>query len=103
LNALTRKPPPLTVVPIVAPASERLASIERYVQQAPIGERNMVCFWGACRAGEMVRGGAISPRDAVATVARAGIAAGLDEIEAWRTAKSGVRQGAAAMAGGARR
>jgi hypothetical protein len=73
-----------------------LAGVVRAVANAPIGERNVLAFWGACRAGEMVAAGLLDTETAIATIAEAARRAGLTAREANRTARSGVETGSAA-------
>jgi hypothetical protein len=63
------------------------------VQFSREGERNQLVFWGGCRAGELVAQGVLSENEAIKAVAARGIAAGLPEFEAYRSAKSGVQTG----------
>jgi hypothetical protein len=67
-----------------------LAGVVRTVAQAPVGERNRVTFWGACRAGEMVAAGLLSSDTAIEVITEAARRAGLPAREAKRTAVSGV-------------
>ena len=55
------------------------------------GERNQLCFWGACRLREMVDQQLIPQDDAIAIVVEAASRAGLPHAEALRTARSALR------------
>ena len=68
----------------------RLDTLLRRAALAAEGERNLVTYWAACRAGELVLAGLLSADAAIAAVTEAATASGLDQIEAMRTATSGV-------------
>jgi Bifunctional DNA primase/polymerase, N-terminal len=70
-----------------------LAELVRMAAGAREGERNSLCFWCACRAGEMVASGLLSAAAAVAVIAEAATRSGLSRKEAERTARSGVKTG----------
>jgi hypothetical protein len=78
----------------------RLAGLVRKVVLAPMGERNAVLHWAACRVGEMVKAAAIQEHAAVALLAEAGRQAGLAEREAKATAQSGIKNGRAGAGNG---
>jgi hypothetical protein len=72
-----------------------LRAIVRKVALAPVGERNALLFWAACRCGEAVCEGKV-PRDWVSEVLiEAAARAGLSRPEANRTVQSGMRTGGA--------
>jgi hypothetical protein len=75
------------------PLDNQLRGIRQFIEHSRQGERNEVAFWGACRAGEIVRAGKLSYRDAIGLVVQAAVAAGLPRREALASAKSGVRTG----------
>jgi hypothetical protein len=75
------------------PFEAQLRGIVDCVEHSKEGERNRVCFWGACRAGVLVRAGRLSEVDPVEIVAGAAVRAGLPRLEALATARSGVRTG----------
>ena len=68
----------------------RFDALLRRAALAAEGERNLVTYWAACRAGELVLEGLLSADAAIAAVTEAATASGLDQIEAMRTATSGV-------------
>ena len=62
------------------------------VRRAGPGERNQMIFWGACRLGELVRGGVMSEPEAMSLMLSAlpaGVPAG--EPKAQKTIQSGLR------------
>ncbi|HEY8872200.1 MAG TPA: hypothetical protein VIM52_04150, partial [Stellaceae bacterium] len=75
------------------PDGHALAGLVRKVARADEGERNLLTFWAACRAGEMVASGLIGADTAAAVIANAAMLSGLPQEEAERTAWSGVRTG----------
>jgi hypothetical protein len=77
-----------------SPASASLEGIVRTIATANQGERNSVCFWGACRMRELVAQNAIGRDAAIEIVVEAASRAGLPRIEARRTAESAFREGA---------
>jgi hypothetical protein len=79
----------------IRPSMNSLAGVVRAVAQAPLGERNRVAFWGACRAGEMVAAGLLDADAAIEVIVVAAERAGLPEREARRTAISGIWTGSA--------
>ena len=75
------------------PATSNLENLERFVAQSGNGERNVRAFWGAARAGEMVRAGRVSFSEAKDALVRAAMRAGLDAMEAQTVTMSGLRRG----------
>jgi 2-keto-3-deoxy-6-phosphogluconate aldolase len=59
------------------------------------GNRNHLCFWGACRFAEMAAEGLISPNYAIELVVEAANRAGLPRSEARRTVESAFKNGKA--------
>jgi hypothetical protein len=70
-----------------------LAGVVRAVAHAPLGERNSVLYWAACRLAEHVRGRLLDHTTALAILCEAARYAGLPSAEASRTALSGLRRG----------
>jgi hypothetical protein len=100
LEALKPPPVPRDAAPLRVPDDRVLAGLVRCVVGATEGQRNRVAFWAGCRAGEAVRSGFISEAYAVALVTEAAQRAGLPEVEARRTALSGVAAGREGAANG---
>jgi hypothetical protein len=71
----------------------KLDGIIRSVAFAHEGQRNQLCFWGACRLAEMVADGALTRNDAIDIAVEAASRAGLPHNEARRTAESAFRNG----------
>ncbi|MFL6797476.1 MAG: bifunctional DNA primase/polymerase [Xanthobacteraceae bacterium] len=70
-------------------AGERgIKAIVRTIACAPVGQRNQLAFWGACRLAELTRDGWIGRSTAVDLVIAAAGRAGLPRPEAMRTALS---------------
>ena len=76
-------------------ADTSLRNIAQRVERAVEGERNCVLFWAACRVAELERDGLIDQAWAAELLALAATRAGLPEIEARRTIKSGFEHGRA--------
>lgn len=74
-------------------SERRLAALVRAAASAPVGQRNRLAFWAACRMGEAVREGWLGETQARAMAEEAAKCAGLPSSEAARTAASGVRAG----------
>jgi len=94
LHRLTRQPrkaPPVRYVEGMNPSIAKFDAVLNRVQFSRQGERNQLVFWGGCRGGELVAEGLLSEHEATRLVAARGMAAGLPEIEAWRSARSGVQ------------
>jgi hypothetical protein len=66
----------------------KIAGIIRAVAGAREGERNQLCFWGACRLAELAEQQVIARDDAIAIAVEAASRAGLPHAEALRTARS---------------
>lgn len=77
-----------------------LSPLERFVASSKPGERNNRLYWAACRAGDSVRKGEINRESAIVALARAAEACGLDEIEAMRSATSGINTGVRRLGNG---
>jgi bifunctional DNA primase/polymerase-like protein len=71
----------------------KLNGIIRSIAFAHEGQRNQLCFWGACRLAEMVQDGSLSRGDAIDLAVEAASRAGLPRNEARRTAESAFRNG----------
>jgi Bifunctional DNA primase/polymerase, N-terminal len=69
----------------------KLHGIIRSIALAHEGQRNQLCFWGACRLAEMVANGALTRSDAIEVAIEAASRAGLPRNEARRTAESAFR------------
>jgi hypothetical protein len=69
-------------------APAKIAGIIRVVAGAREGERNQLCFWGACRLAELAEQQVIPQADAVEIVVEAASRTGLSHAEALRTARS---------------
>jgi hypothetical protein len=70
-------------------ADTRLRNIALRVEQAVEGERNCVLFWASCRFAELERAGLIDAAWGAELLVLAATRAGLPDIEARRTIKSG--------------
>jgi hypothetical protein len=89
--------PPQNVVPFpihVNANSQQFEGIVRTIATAGQGERNSLCFWGACRMRELVAQNAIGRDAAIEIIVEAASRAGLPRNEARRTALSAFRGGA---------
>ncbi len=94
-------PAPPSRPPVVfhEPRSERgvlgrLAGLIRAVGSAPDGQRHPTLFWAACRAGELVAEGAISPGAAAAALVQGAMdGGGRDRRRAEATARDGIARG----------
>jgi hypothetical protein len=73
-------------------APAKIAGIIRVVAGAREGQRNQLCFWGACRLAELAEQQVINRDDAVAIAVEAASRAGLPYAEALRTARSAFGQ-----------
>jgi hypothetical protein len=98
VEALTTKPkvvPFQPREPLRAPGDvgRKLDGIIRSIARAHEGERNRLCFWGACRMAEMVAEGAFTRDYAINIAVEAASRAGLPRDEARRTAESAFRNG----------
>lgn len=80
---------PLPTAPLHA--ERKLNGITRTIAEAREGERNHVCFWGACRLAEMVTDGKLARAEALALAIEAAARAGLSRAEAARTVQSAFR------------
>jgi hypothetical protein len=92
LAELLPKPDPRPSLPLRR-AGNPDAAIEgvlRAVERAGEGQRNSTLHWAACRLGERIRAGEIGTREAEAWLLAAARLAGLPEIEARATIKSGL-------------
>lgn len=81
--------------PLRAPENvqRKLDGIIRSIAFAHEGQRNQLCFWGACRLAEMVAEGAFTRNYAIDIAVEAASRAGLPRNEARRTAESAFRNG----------
>jgi hypothetical protein len=95
---LPKLTPSLIMVPLRPRQRGNLAGategVLRRIERADEGCRNSVLFWGACRLGEHIRKGEISTREAETRLLAAAQHAGLTEIEARLTIRSGLRRSA---------
>ena len=71
----------------------KLDGIIRSIAFAHEGQRNRLCFWGACRLAEMVAEGAFTRNYAIDIAVEAASRAGLPRNEARRAAESAFRNG----------
>ena len=78
-------------LPVRLPDSILLAGLIRTVATAPVGQRNSITYWAACRAGEMVVSAALDAGAAADIIIEAATRAGLPFLEAKQTAWSGIR------------
>ena len=90
--------PNRTPLPFKAPATAEAATgqLRRIVQTvigAPVGNRNRILFWAACRIGGLVKQGLLREEAACVLLLEAGQHAGLAQREALATSLSGLRQG----------
>jgi hypothetical protein len=69
-----------------------VAGIVRIIAGAREGERNQVCFWGACRLAELIDQKVIDRDDALDIAVEAASRAGLPHTEALRTVRSAFGQ-----------
>jgi Bifunctional DNA primase/polymerase, N-terminal len=92
LEALKPKPTaPLTSREIKQARGDAwLRGLARSVALGGEGQRNSILFWAACRAGEAVRNGQADESFVVNVLLEAAKHAGLPQIEAQRTIKSGM-------------
>src|SRR5262249_15155925 len=74
-------------------AHAAMRGVVRTVAGAAVGERNAILYWGACRAAEAARAGAIDASFIADALALAAGQAGLSRSEAVRTIKSAFRTG----------
>ncbi len=81
------------VVQLSPPVTSRskFEGIVRRIATAHQGERNAICFWGACRVAELVAQNAFGHTDAIEIIVEAASRAGLPRQEARRTALSAFR------------
>ena len=94
IDALKPKPLPAprrAIITTTGNPRRKLDGIIRTVANAREGERNHITYWGACRLAELVAESAISRDDAIAIIIEAASRAGLNSIEAKRTAQSAFR------------
>jgi hypothetical protein len=77
------------------PDDRQTAALVRFVATAPAMQRNNQLFWAACRMAGMVGSRMMAKSEAEALLVHAAMHAGLPEIEARRTAHSGLAAGGA--------
>jgi len=70
-----------------------LRALVRKVALAPMGERDAILFWAACRCGEAAHAGKVLRDWASEVLVEAAAHAGLPPGEALRTVQSGLRTG----------
>ena len=89
------KPPPQSPRPARTYTSRvhirAVAGVLDAVASAREGERNNITFWAACRAGEMIAAGWLTPDAAIDVLLEAALKAGLPEHRAMATIRSGLR------------
>jgi hypothetical protein len=95
VEALHPPEPPQNVVrfPIHLTSPQQFEGIVRTIARASEGERNSICYWGACRMRELVAQHAIERNTAIEIVVEAASRAGLPRQEARRTVLSAFRGG----------
>jgi hypothetical protein len=95
IEALHPPAPPQNAVPfpIHINAHRQFGGIVRTIAEAHEGERNSICFWGACRMREFVAQNAIGRNAAIEIVVEAASRAGPPRNEARRTVLSAFRGG----------
>lgn len=76
---------------VTVPDDHCLQGLVRAIGSAPVGQRNNMLFWAACRVGDWVSSKLLDAGTAVAVLEAAGMEAGLPAVEARRTALSGIR------------
>jgi hypothetical protein len=76
------------------PDDRQIAVLVRFVSSAPAKQRNNRLFWAACRMAGMVSSRLLAKSEAEAMLVYAAMHAGLSEIEARKTARSGLATGA---------
>jgi hypothetical protein len=92
LSAQLCKPPSPKPLRVRLPDNVLLAGLVRAVAMAHPGQRNSMTYWAACRAGEMVASGLLDAGFAADVITEAAARAGLPDVEARRTAWSGIRK-----------
>jgi len=92
IKALSPPPPTMLHSPreVQTPAQTqaKLDGIIRTIASAREGERNQLCFWGACRLAELAEQQAITDDEAINIAVEAASRAGLPHAEAFKTARS---------------
>jgi hypothetical protein len=76
---------------LVIPDDRSLAALVRTVVNAPVGKRNVMLYWVACRLAERIYANLLNLETALAILEEAGRRSGLSVLEARRTALSGLR------------
>jgi hypothetical protein len=88
------RPPPHRPIRVSGNAEKRVDGLLRTVRGAKQGERNFVLFWGACRAGELVREGLVDAASMQAALVEAAMrAGGEDRRKAEQIARGGIARG----------
>jgi hypothetical protein len=75
-------------IPLCSDARGALAALARTVREAPVGKRNHLLYWAACRARERLKLGELDDNEARELLRDAALDAGLDEFEADATLRS---------------
>ena len=88
--------PPANVEIRGGDATKSLAGLVRVVRDAPLGKRNQLLFWAACRARDHADSGELDLDDAREALRDAAIAVGLSESEIDATLRSALESKAAA-------
>lgn len=83
-------PPPTYHAHGAVPDLDRIVDRVRF---APVGTRNHALYRAAYTAGGVVASKGSNPKDAELALINAGLAAGLDRVEATNTVRSGLRSG----------
>ena len=87
-KAASRDPEPLRV-----PDDRQTAALIRFVALSPESQRNCRLYWAACRMAGMVASGFLAAAQAEALLVHSAMHAGLGEIEAQKTSRSGLGVG----------
>jgi hypothetical protein len=93
LQAPATAPAQRLAEPPRVPDDRQIAALVRCVATAPESRRNSCLFWAACRMAGMVASRLLAKSEAEALLVHAAIHAGLPEIEARRTTRSGLATG----------
>lgn len=77
----------------VSIGQRRLEVLANFVVHSRQGELGARALRAACLAGQVVEAGKVGEREALAAIARAAMAIGLEELDAWRAAQDGMQRG----------
>ena len=82
VRRLTMEPKRPRRAEYVSLGQQRLEALANFVVHSRRGEPRERAFWAACQAAEVVEAGKVGEQEARATIARAAMAAGVDERDA---------------------